>query len=169
VFSPAFCNTQIQEARDIGHGKNLSAHFSMSPEQAGMSALDIDTRSDIYSLGVLLYELLTGKTPFDAKELLASGLDAMRSTIREKEPQRPSTRLTQELAARLTKHPKQRGKWENEKVGGVTGSPAASGSPTFSPAHFPGRSMVSPRSRGIAACNKWRNSSTRFAAISIGS
>ncbi len=71
----------------------------MSPEQAEMSGLDIDTRSDIYALGVLLYELLTGKTPFDAKELVQSGIDAMRKTIREKEPQRPSTRLTQALVA----------------------------------------------------------------------
>jgi len=65
----------------------------MSPEQAEMSRLDIDTRSDIYALGVLLYELLTGKTPFDAKTLVAAGLDEMRRIIREHEPVRPSTRL----------------------------------------------------------------------------
>src|ERR1051325_5879627 len=65
----------------------------MSPEQAEMSGLDIDTRSDIYSLGVLLYELLTGRTPFDATELMSQGIDAMRKTIREKDPIRPSTRL----------------------------------------------------------------------------
>jgi len=72
----------------------------MSPEQAEMTGLDIDTRSDIYSLGVLLYELLTGATPFDGKELMRSGLDAMRKIIREKEPQTPSSRLSKDVKAK---------------------------------------------------------------------
>ncbi len=65
----------------------------MSPEQAGLGSLDVDTRSDVYALGVLLYELLTGRTPFDTQKLLATGYDAVMRTIREEEPPKPSTRL----------------------------------------------------------------------------
>jgi serine/threonine protein kinase/tetratricopeptide (TPR) repeat protein len=74
----------------------------MSPEQASRSGLDIDTRTDIYSLGVLLYELLTGRTPFDTKTLLDSGFDHMLRIIREEEPPRPSNRLSTLQAAEMT-------------------------------------------------------------------
>jgi serine/threonine protein kinase/tetratricopeptide (TPR) repeat protein len=81
----------------------------VSPEQATLSGLDIDTRSDIYSLGVLLYELLTGKTPFDSKELLKAGLEEMRRTICEKEPPTPSTRVSTMHGDELTTTAQRRG------------------------------------------------------------
>jgi serine/threonine protein kinase len=73
----------------------------MSPEQVEMTSGDIDTRSDIYALGVLLYELLTGRTPFEAERLIQAGLEEVRRIIREEEPPKPSTRLYQELVAKL--------------------------------------------------------------------
>jgi serine/threonine protein kinase/Flp pilus assembly protein TadD len=81
----------------------------MSPEQAALTSGDVDTRTDIYSLGVLLYELLTGTTPFDTRELLKAGLDEVRRVIRNEEPVRPSTRLSTMIGADLVNISKHHG------------------------------------------------------------
>ncbi len=72
----------------------------MAPEQAGVGALDVDTRADVYTLGVLLYELLVGALPFAREELRAAGWDALCKTIQEKDPPRPSTRITEQAGTR---------------------------------------------------------------------
>src|SRR5262249_50735455 len=77
-----------------GFAQMIGTPLYMAPEQAALSNVDVDTRSDVYSLGVLLYELLTGTTPFDKERLKQAGYDEMRRIIREEEPPRPSTRLS---------------------------------------------------------------------------
>ncbi|HEY7313710.1 MAG TPA: protein kinase [Gemmataceae bacterium] len=77
-----------------GWAQMVGTPLYMSPEQAGQSGLDIDTRTDIYALGVLLYELLTGTTPFEGSRLRQANYDEIRRIIREEEPPRPSTRIS---------------------------------------------------------------------------
>jgi serine/threonine protein kinase/tetratricopeptide (TPR) repeat protein len=77
-----------------GFAQMIGSPLYMSPEQAALSNVDVDTRTDIYALGVLLYELLTGTTPFARERFQETSYDEMRRIIQEEEPPRPSTRIT---------------------------------------------------------------------------
>ena len=90
----AMCEPLTEKTIHTRFAQVIGTPLYMSPEQVELSGLDVDTRSDIYSLGVLLYELLTGTTPFDRQRLHAVSFDELRRIIREEEPPRPSARLT---------------------------------------------------------------------------
>ena len=111
VLVPRIDDQAVPKVIDFGVAKAVTqklteqtvyTHFSqmvgtplyMSPEQTELGVVDVDTRSDVYSLGVVLYELLTGDTPFDRETLKSAGFDEMRRIIREEEPRRPSTTVS---------------------------------------------------------------------------
>src|SRR5208283_4110394 len=93
-LAKAVYESLTEQTMHTAHGMVLGTPMYMSPEQAQLNNLDVDTRSDIYSLGVLLYELLTGTTPLEKQRFKEAAWDEVRRIIREEEPPRPSLRLS---------------------------------------------------------------------------
>src|SRR5262245_17918378 len=113
---------QLTEATlHTGFSQMVGTPLYMSPEQAGQSSLDVDTRSDVYSLGVLLYELLTGATPFDKETFSKVGYDEMRRMIREDVPPRPSQRVSTLAAKALPTVSQQRAADDRQRISALCG------------------------------------------------
>lgn len=108
-ISKALSHKLTEKSIYTAYGQMIGTPMYMSPEQTQLSGLDVDTRSDIYSLGVLLYELLTGTTPFDGETFKNVEFDELRRMIREDDPPRPSVRISTMGAQTLTTISKRRG------------------------------------------------------------
>jgi serine/threonine protein kinase len=102
-------NVLTEHTLHTAFGAMVGTPLYMAPEQVGINALDVDTRSDVYALGVLLYELLTGTTPFDRETFKKASYDEMRRIIREDEPPRPSARLSTTAQGALSTLAERRG------------------------------------------------------------